>query len=337
MDTDATAWRRRYRTTAVGIGAVTSVVSLIGGATFLAFSGDGPTRHAALTPRSVPAADPPPSMDPTPLPEYGMDFLGDISGAAATESGTAVTSDLYAVPSEFTPSGSVAAAALPALPPVALRLPQFQVAALPPVEDLLGPVQPYIQAYIDSVAQSVGADLAVSITGNALGTAANVALVALDGLIIYAAFVDDDGRLLTQLQNALPALMAPALAAEAGAPIPQFAGLSEAFAAVADMPLALGQQAPLQLPRAEDMAAGLAALSQLPPPQLPQLPRAEDMAAGFAALAQLPPPQLPQLPQLPRAEDVAGGIVAVAVTGLVLSAIFQPKPPSLTRMLGLPF
>jgi hypothetical protein len=45
-----------------------------------------------------------------------------------------------------------------------------------------------------------------------------------------------------------------------------------------------------------------------------------------------------QLPQLPRAEDVVGGIVAGAVTlaavGVVMS-FFQP--PSLTRMMGLPF
>ena len=336
MDPDASVLRRRYRRTAVGVGAVTSVVSLIGGATFLVFSGDSATRHAALKPRNVPAMDPPPSLDSAPPPAYGMDFLGDIS-SADTASGTGVTTDAYSVPLEFTPSGPAAAVPLSAWPPVALQLPQFQAPALPPAVDWPGLIQPYLQAYIDSVAQSLGADLAESITGNAIGTAANLALGALDGLILYAAYVDDGNGLLTQLRDALPALTAPALAAEAAAPIPEFAGLSEAFAAVAQMPVALGQQVPLQLPRAEDAAVGLAALSQLPPPQLPQLPRAEDLAVGLAALSQLPPPQLPQLPQLPRAEDVAGGIVAVAVTGLVLSAIFAPKPPSLTRMMGLPF
>ena len=349
MDDVKAAQRRRYRAAA----AVTSIISLVGGVTFQVFSGDGPTQSAALKPRVVaPPAAPPSPAAPAPSTAPGMDFPGAMSGGmdSPTDAGGADYS-------AFTPGAAAQTVPLAASPPPAalqlpLQVPPFEAPALPPAEDLLGLVQPYVQAYIDSVTQSLGADLAESITGNALSTAANLAIGALDGLILYAAYVEDDnGRvLLNQLQNALPAIAAPPLAAEAAAPIPDFAGLSEAFAAVADMPLALGQVPP-QLPRAEDVGAALAGLPQLPRaedvgaalaalpppqlPQLPQLPRAEDVAVGLAAL---PPPQLPQLPQLPRAEDVAGGIVAVTVAGLVLSAIFAPpKPPSLTRMLGLPF
>ena len=72
------------------------------------------------------------------------------------------------------------------------------------------------------------------------------------------------------------------------------------------------------------------------------------LALGAAALPalpglpSLPMPGLPPPPQLPRPEEVvggiAGGIVGLAIAGAVLGgigAIFQP--PSLTRMMGLPF
>lgn len=64
--------------------------------------------------------------------------------------------------------------------------------------------------------------------------------------------------------------------------------------------------------------------------------------SGLFALPAIGIPQLPgppQLPQGPRPEDVVGGVVgglvAATIAGAVIGAVFQP--PSLTRMMGLPF
>ena len=81
------------------------------------------------------------------------------------------------------------------------------------------------------------------------------------------------------------------------------------------------------LPTPEQLAASLAGLSALG--ALPGLPP--------LVLPGLPPP--PGFPQLPRPEEVVGGVVggaiAIGVGGLILGALFPP--PSITRMLGLPF
>jgi hypothetical protein len=61
------------------------------------------------------------------------------------------------------------------------------------------------------------------------------------------------------------------------------------------------------------------------------------LAVPAFGIPQLPGP--PELPQLPRPEEVVGGVVgglvAATIAGAVLGAIFQP--PSLTRLMGLPF
>jgi hypothetical protein len=92
-------------------------------------------------------------------------------------------------------------------------------------------------------------------------------------------------------------------------------------------------------------AAGAPPLGVPAPPALPPLPTPEQLAASLAglsalgALPALPPFTLPVMPQLPRAEDVVGGVVggaiAIVVGGAILGTIF--RPPSITRMLGMPF
>jgi hypothetical protein len=341
--------RSSRRRAAVVFGSVALTVSLVGGITMLVFSDHSPTRPAALTPRSVPAPVAPPSAEAAPPSASGMDFLGGMSGgmSGGMPSGPASTVEAYADQSVFIPSAPIGTTALPALQPPAPL----------PVGDWLGPLQSYLQAYIDSATQAVSAEIANSITSNVLsntfGAAANVAAVAVGDLILYAAYTNNNGmQLLNQIQNALPAIIAPPLAAEAPI-LPDFSGLNAAFAAVAQIPDTVGWAAPPQLPQlptAEQVAVALAALPALPSveqvaaalaavPQLnlPQGPTAEQLAIALAAVSL---PQLPplQLPQLPRAEDVVGGIVAGAVTlaavGVVMS-FFQP--PSLTRMMGLPF
>lgn len=352
--------RSSRRRAAVVFCSAALTVSLVGGITMLVFSDHSPTRPAALTPRSVPVPVAPPSAEAAPPPASGMDFLGGMSGgmpggmsggmSGGTPSGTSSAVEAYADQSVFIPSAPVGTTPLPALQPTAPL----------PMGDWLGPLQSYLQAYIDSATQAVSAEIANSITSNVLsntfGAAANVAVVAVGDLILYAAYTNNNGmQLLNQIQNALPAIIAPPLAAEAPI-LPDFSGLNAAFAAVAQIPDTVGWAAPPQLPQlptAEQVAVALAALPALPSveqvtaalaavPQLnlPQGPTAEQLAVALAALSlpQLPPLQLPELPQLPRAEDVVGGIVAGAVTlaavGVVMS-FFQP--PSLTRMMGLPF
>jgi hypothetical protein len=80
------------------------------------------------------------------------------------------------------------------------------------------------------------------------------------------------------------------------------------------------------------------------------MPTPEQFAASVAglsalgALPALPPLALPGLPtpgmpQLPRPEEVVGGVVggavAIGVGGIILGTLFPP--PSITRMLGMPF
>jgi hypothetical protein len=351
--------RSRRRRAAVVACAATAIVSLIGGITVVAFAGDHPTHQVALTPRNVPTSVAPPSVDAPPPSASGAEFLGGMT--ADTSDRTDGPAGVYVDQSEFAPSAPSGVGSLPA----------FQPAALPPAQDWLALLQPYVQASIDSATQAVSAEIARNVTsnvlGNTFGTAANVAF-GLGDLILLAAYVNNNNgpALLTQLQSVLPAIVAPPLAAEAPI-LPDFGGLNAAFAAVAQMPDTLGLAGPLQLPplpSAEQLAAALAALPPLPSTEqvtaalasLPRLPTAEQVTAAIAALPPVALPQGPtaeqiavalaavpqfpslELPQLPRAEDVAGGlvggIVAVGAVGLLLSFL---QPPSLTRMMGLPF
>lgn len=339
MDNDS---RRSRRRGVAAVTAATSVVSLVGGISFLAAPAEFPTQHGALKPRTIHPAITPPGPAPRQPESGGSDSVSafgmDLGGTSAPLG---------------SPAGYAPPAPGPGLPALQLPAPA-QLPALPPAEDWLSLLQPYVQSYIDALTQAVGREIAESIVGDAFTNAVGLGLNAagtLGNLILLIAYLEDDrgGDLLGMLQNALPAAVVPPLAAEA--PLPDFAGLTNAFAAMASAPdVALGpaglpQLPPLpELPRAEDIVAGIAAALGPAPqlPQLPQLPRAEDVAAGIAVLSQLPPPQLPQLqlPQGPRAEDVAGGVVAGVVglvaVGFVLS-LLAPQPPSLTRMLGLPF
>lgn len=327
VDTAATDPSRRRRRYAVAAGAVTSIVSLVGGITVLTFSGDHPVQPGALKPRTAPVPPAPPSAAPAPPSSPGMDFFGGLTTPAPRAAAPAGVAEMYTNPAMFTPA--VPAATGPAL------LPPAQLPALPSVEDLLALLQPLIQPYIDSATQAIAADIARSVTWNAINSALNAAAVTVGDAVLFALYAEYNNgpRVLEGLQAAVAAIVAPPLAAEA-ATIPDFSGLTAAFAAAAQLPDPLGWVAP-----------PLVALPPLPQlPQLPQLPTAEEVAAGLAALAALAPaglpqiPQLPELPQLPRVEDVVGGVVGgvigIVAIGVVLS-FFQP--PSLTRMLGLPF
>jgi hypothetical protein len=171
---------------------------------------------------------------------------------------------------------------------------------------------------------------AANVAGYIVGGITNSVAVLLGDLILFAAYANNGQPLLAALENTLAS---PGAAAAAGTALmatmppvpalPDFSGLSAAFAAAAGAP-------PLGVPA---------------PPALPPLPTPEQLAASLAglsalgALPALPPFTLPGMPQLPRAEDVVGGVVggavAIVVGGFILGALF--RPPSITRMLGMPF
>lgn len=339
--------------TAVAFGtAVSLVLSLIGGSMVLLFSGhDVPATPAALKPLEPPVASPPsPAPEPEPsLGEADLSMFGLGGDASSLLSGgdTSVSSssaaDMFATPSAFTPStGSV-----PALPDFELPPPGELPEA--PVTDWNSLFAPLVAA--QNTAQA--ANITNSVVGTSVGATVavlNTGAVLLGDLILYAALSNNGQAVLNQLQTALPALVgAPAaaaavetLTAAAAAaqlpPPPDLTGLTAAFAAAAAAPSGIG----------------VAALPPLPAP--PVLPTPEQvlggMALGAAALPALPglpglpgpPPQFPMpgLPQLPKPEEVvggiAGGIIGLTIAGAVLGglgAIFQP--PSLTRLMGLPF
>jgi hypothetical protein len=165
--------------------------------------------------------------------------------------------------------------------------------------------------------------------------------VVLGDLILFAAYTSNGQPLLAALENTLAA---PAAAAAAGTALmanmpalPDLSGLTAAFAAAAAAP-PFGVPTLPAPPDLSGLATALVAAGAVPPVGLPT---PDQIAAALAlpALGGLALPLLPDLPQLPRPEDVVGGVVggavAIGVTGLILGAIFQP--PSLTRMLGLPF
>lgn len=323
MESDVT--KSRHRAIVTAGTAVTLVVSLIGGTLALLFSGGPRPATTALKPLEPPvsaqaiAPEPaPPTDGPTDLSMFG---LGDSAvGSMADTSGGSVAQ------SGFTPSASNA---LPPLP--TLQLPNAPAMSTVPAFDWNALLAPLVAAQANAQA----ANVAGSIIGATVGLANSAALI-LGDLILFAAYTSNGQPLLTALQNTLAT---PAAAAAAGtalmgtmpslSALPDLSGLTAAFAAAAAAP-------PFGVPS---------------PPALPPLPTPEQLAASVAglsalgALPALPPlalpglPPLPGFPQLPRPEEVVGGVVggaiAIGVGGLILGALFQP--PSITRMLGLPF
>ena len=322
MESDETKSRRRALVTAGT--AVALVVSLIGGTLSLMFSGDPRPSTTALKPLeppvSVQAIEPEPSPstgDPTDLSMFGLGD-GPVSSTADTSGDVAQFG--------FTPSGS---AALPPPPPLpASQLPAASAFPAGPTFNWDALLAPLVAAQANAQA----ANVAGSIIGGSVAIANSVALV-LGDLILFAAFANNGQPLLTALQNTLAA---PAAATAAGSAmlgtlpaLPDLSGLNAAFAAAAAAP-PLGVPSPLALPplpTPEQLATSMTALSALG--ALPALPP--------LVLPGLPPP--PGMPQLPRPEEVVGGVVggavAIGVGAIILGTLFPP--PSITRMLGMPF
>lgn len=322
MESDETKSRRRALVTAGT--AVALVVSLIGGTLSLMFSGDPRPSTTALKPLEPPVSvqaiepEPAPSTgDPTDLSMFGLGD-GPVSSTADTSGDVAQFG--------FTPSGS---AALPPLPPLpASQLPAASAFPAGPTFNWDALLAPLVAAQANAQA----ANVAGSIIGGSVAIANSVALV-LGDLILFAAFANNGQPLLTALQNTLAA---PAAATAAGSAmlgtlpaLPDLSGLNAAFAAAAAAP-PLGVPSPLALPplpTPEQLATSMTALSALG--ALPALPP--------LVLPGLPPP--PGMPQLPRPEEVVGGVVggavAIGVGAIVLGTLFPP--PSITRMLGMPF
>jgi len=317
VEFNVTKPRRRAMVTAGT--AVSLVLSLIGGTLALLFAGGPQQSSTALKPLEPPVSAP--AVEPEPAPSAGglsMFGLGD-----STVSSMADTSGGGVAQSGFTPSAS---GALPAL-----QLPAAAALPVLPAFDWNALLAPLVAAQANAQA----ANVAGSVIGGSVGLANSFALV-LGDLILFAAYTSNGQPLLAALQNTLAA---PAAAAAAGTALvanmpplpalPDLSGLTAAFAAAAAAP-PLGVPSPAALPplpTPEQLAASVAGLSALG--ALPALP-----PVGLPGL-----PPLPGMPQLPRPEDVVGGLVggavAIGVGGLILGTLFQP--PSITRMMGLPF
>ena len=326
MQSDATKSRRRAMVTAGTAAAL--VVSLVGGTLSLLFS-DGPLQSTtALKPIQPPVSAP--AIEPEPAPSGGQPDLsifglGDSSVSGMADSGSAVSSTADASSGVaqlgFTPSASAALPSLPTLP--SAQLPEAAAFPAGPAFDWNALLAPLVAAQANAQA----ANVAGPIVGGAVGIANSVALV-LGDLILFAAFANNGQPLLTALQNTLASPAVASMLATMPAPL-DLSGLNAAFAAAAATP-PLGVPAPPalpSLPTPEQFAASLAGLSALG--ALPALPP--------LGLPGLPPP--PGMPPLPRPEDVIGGVVggavAIGVGGLILGTLFPP--PSITRMLGMPF
>jgi len=326
VEPDVTKSRRRALVT--GGTAASLVVSLVGGTLSLLFSGGPQQSTTALKPLQPPVSAP--AIEPESAPSTGglsMFGLGDSSLSSMADGGSSASSTAGAssgiAGSGFTPSAS---AALPALP--TLQTPDAAAFPVGPTFDWDALLAPLIAAQANAQA----ANVAGSIIGPSVGLANSIAVV-LGDLILFAALSNNGQPLLAALQNTLDA---PAAAAAAGAALvanlpslpalPDLSGLTAAFAAAAGTP-------PLGVPA---------------PPALPPMPTPEQLAASVAglsalgALPGLPPlalPGLPGMPQLPRPEEVVGGVVggavAIGVGAVILGTLFPP--PSITRMLGMPF
>ncbi|MGI9124992.1 MAG: hypothetical protein ACR2JM_09630, partial [Mycobacterium sp.] len=310
------------------------------GGLFLAFSGDKHPKDTVLKP-IVPST--PATTEPTTEPEAsgGLDFaggLGDSATSSSSASGADSAAGMFAAPGGSAPS------------PV--RLPSGQLPPAtgfqpPPPTDFSSVVDPYVQAQREAIA----ANLAGAITGPSVGavmSGINSAAVVVGDLILYAAYTNNGGALLNQIQAALPAVALPA----AGLGAPDFSGLSSAFAAAAAAPpigIPSLPPPPAGLPTPEQVLGGLRALPPPPPIGLPQLPpppglpTPEQVMGGLAGLGALPAiglpalpppppiglPQLPPigLPQLPPPPPI--GLPSIGFPSIGL--------PSITRLLGLPF
>ena len=321
--------------------AATSVLSLVGGIIFLLFSGQTPTPSAPLKPRSTPStvASAPPATE---APASSGDLLGAL-GANYADTGGGSAAGL--------PSGTGGSAPIGGVPLSSLNLPPGQQA---PAVDWGEVLAPAAQAQQDAIA----ANLTGAITGPVIGLASsgiNSGAILLGDVILYAAYTNNGGGLLNQLQTAIPAAAAvaavPAVASAGTAPAVDFSGLSSAFAATSALP----------------GPVGLPALPQLP--QLPPLPTPEQVTAALSALPALPAlgalqalPPPPNLPGLPTPEEALLGASAGAAAMAALPALLPPPPPiglpafpsiglpafppiglpsiglpSITRLLGLPF
>jgi len=330
VGSDVTKSRRRAAVTAGT--AASLVVSLVGGTLALLFSGGPQQSTPALKPLQPPVSAPSPAIEPEPAPSTGglsMFGLGDSSVSSTAGSGSSVSSMADTsggiAQSGFSPSAS------PALPPLqSFQLPDGSALPAGPAFDWDALLAPLVAAQANAQA----ANVAGSIIGGSVGIASSVAVV-LGDLILFAAFTSNGQPLLTALENTLAAPTAAAAAGTAlvaGMPpmpaLPDLSGLTAAFAAASGTP-------PLGVPA---------------PPALPPMPTPEQLAAsvaGLSALGALPglPPLVlpglptPDMPQLPRPEDVVGGLVggavAIGVGGIILGTLFPP--PSITRMLGMPF
>ncbi|MEX0580343.1 MAG: hypothetical protein WD228_04460 [Mycobacterium sp.] len=330
MQFDATKSRRRALVTAST--AASLVVSLVGGTLALLLS-DGPQQSpTALKPIQPPVSAP--AIEPEPAPsaddqtDLSMFGLGDSSVSSMVDSGSSVssTADVSGGAAQlgFTPSAASALPPLPALP--SSQLPDAAAFPAGPAFDWNALLAPLVAAQANAQA----ANVAGSIIGGAVGLA-NSAAIVLGDLILFAAYANNGQPLLAALQNTLAAPGAAAgtalLTTMPPVPaLPDLSGLSAAFAAAAAAP-------PFGVPA---------------PPALPPLPTPEQFATSLAglsalgALPALPPltlPALPGAPPLPRPEEVVGGLVggaiAIGVGGAILGTLFPP--PSITRMLGMPF
>ena len=333
MQSDATKSRRRAMVTAGT--AASLVVSLVGGTLSLLFSGGPQQSTTALKPLQ-PTVSAPIESEPSPSADGETDLsmfgLGDGAMSSMADSGSAVSSTADATSGVaqfgFTPSASAALPPLPTVP--SAQLPEAAAFPAAPAFDWNALLAPLVAAQANAQA----ANVAGPIIGGAVGLA-NSAAIVLGDLILFAAYANNGQPLLAALQNTLaaPGAAAAGTALMANLPpmpaLPDLSGLSAAFAAAAATP-PLGVPAPPALPplpTPEQLATSLAGLSALG--ALPALPP--------LGLPGLPPP--PGMPPLPRPEEVVGGLVggaiAIGVGGAILGTLFPP--PSITRMLGMPF
>lgn len=346
MPSQATRDQRRAATVA-GTGTALGV-SLIGGALVLMLAGPPVQKPAALEPLSPP---PPTSTAPAPEPDLGaggdlLSMFGGDAGASINAAGTTVDTDGPSVAGDLlsTPTG-FAPGELPPLSGVQLP-PSAALPAGTPV-DWGSIFAPLAQAQNNAQAANVAGAVVGSAAG-LTGAAINSTAVVLGDLILYGALNSNGQGVLNGLQTMLasvPAMDATATGLQGlQAMSPDLSGLNAAFAAAAAAPpLGVPQLPPMPpgLPAPEQALAALGTIGAVPLPPPPELPPMPDLSGLFAlpaiGIPQLPGP--PQLPQGPKPEDVVGGVVgglvAATIAGAVLGAIFQP--PSLTRLMGLPF
>lgn len=319
----STAPKRR----AVAAGtAVSLALSLIGGTVVLLFGDrDAAPNVAALKPVEAPISSTP---EPEALTESESEPDLSMFGLGGTSSGSSLADGQTPLPTSADSTDMSAGAFLPSAP---ASLPSGPLFPPGPVVDWGSLVDPLVASQINAQATN----LTGSILGTSVGAVAatmNSASVIIGDLILYAAYTNNGQGLLNQAGTALAAV--PAAAAAAGVqlpPPPDLTGLTAAFAAAAAAPPAIGVPA---LP-------GLPQLPQLPPPPA-GLPTPEQVVTGLAlGAAALPAlPALPSLfapPQLPPPPDLSFLLLPLLLPPPPPIGIPLFAPPSITRMLGLPF